>query len=89
MSTVGQGVAAGVAAGGGIVNIPFGSAVTAGRETSQVDSNGVVVQGMVFGIKLPDGTTTTVFIPYSQIGNTSYVEGLINARVAAIQAITG
>jgi hypothetical protein len=89
MSTVGGAIAAGVAAGGGIVNIPFGAAITAGRETSQVDGNGTVQQGMVFGIKLPDGTTTSVFIPYSQITNTSYVEGLIGQRVAAIQAITG
>lgn len=89
MSTVGQGIAAGVAAGGGIVNLPFGAAITPGRETSQVDGNGTVQQGMVFGVKLADGTTTSVFVPYSQITNTAYVEGLIGQRVQAIQAITG
>lgn len=89
MSTVGQGIAAGVAAGGGIVNIPFGAAITAGRETSQVDGNGTVQQGMVFGIKLAGGTTTSVFVPYSQIHDTAAVESLIAQRVNAIQAITG
>lgn len=89
MSTVGQGVAAGVAAGGGIVNLPFGSAITAGRETSQINGNGVVVQGMVFTVALPGDVTTSVFIPYSQIGDTAAVEDAINSRVAAIQAITG
>ena len=89
MSTVGGAVAAGVAAGGGLIALPTGVTITPGRETSQVNEQGTVVQGMLFGIKLGGGTTTTVFVPYSEISNTGAVESLINERVRAIQAITG
>jgi len=72
-----------------VVQLPEGVTVGAGRETSQTSPQGSIVQGMVFPITLPNGSTTTVFIPYSQITNVAQVQALISTRVAAIQAITG
>lgn len=71
------------------IQLPPGVTVQPGRETSQVNTQGQVVQGMVFPVSLPNGSTTTVFIPYTVLGNADYVQGLIQARVAAIMAITG
>ena len=89
MSGVGAAVYAGVQAGGGLISLPSGVTVQAGRETSQTNATGQVVQGMVFTIDLGGGSTSSVFVPYSEIHNTSAVEQLINSRVAAIRAITG
>jgi len=71
------------------IQLPPGVTVQPGRETSQTTPQGQIVQGMVFPITLPSGSTTTVFVPYTVIGNTSYVQGLIEARVNAIMAIGG
>ena len=71
------------------VTLPPGVAIGAGRETTQTNSQGQVVQGMVFPITLPNMTTTTVFVPYSLLENTAQVEALFNARVNALLAITG
>lgn len=74
---------------GGTVMLPDGVQVGVGRETSQTNAQGAVVQGMVFPITLKGGTTTTVFIPYSEIHDTAKVQELIERRVKAITAITG
>jgi len=63
--------------------------VGAGRETSQTNAQGQVVQGMVFPITLPSGSTTSIFVPYSAIHDTAYVQALIGERVKAIMAISG
>jgi hypothetical protein len=73
----------------GAVNLPAGVAIGPGRETSQTNPQGQVVQGMVFPITLPNGSTTTVFIPYSQITNTQWVQEQFAQRVGSILAITG
>lgn len=75
--------------GAGRVILPAGVTVGAGRETSQTNGQGQVVQGMVFPITLPSGSTTSVFIPYSEIHDTAKVQQLIDARVKAILAISG
>lgn len=71
------------------IQLPPGVTVGAGRETSQTNQQGQVVQGMVFPITLPNGSTTSVFIPYTTLTNTAQVQQLISARVDAIMAITG
>jgi hypothetical protein len=71
------------------VTLPAGVAIGPGRETSQTNPQGQVVQGMVFPITLPNGSTTTVFIPYSQITNTQWVQEQFAQRVGSILAITG
>jgi hypothetical protein len=87
--TVGEAVAAGVAAGGGI-NLPSGIKIEPGRETSQVNGQGQVIQGIVFPITTPAGTTSSVFLPYTQIDNDpGSVGATIAARAASIQAIAG
>lgn len=69
------------------VTLPPGVTVQAGRETSQVNGQGQVVQGMIFPITLPSGTTTTVFVPYTMIADTAYVQALFEQRVNAILSI--
>lgn len=71
------------------VTLPPGVTVQPGRETSQTNPQGQVVQGMLFPITLPSGTTTTVFVPYAMIGDTNYVQALFEQRVNAILAIGG
>lgn len=73
----------------GTVQLPPGVVVQPGRETSQVNNQGQIEQGMVFPITLPGGSTTSVFIPYSAIHDTSYVQQVIASRVNAIMAISG
>lgn len=69
------------------VTLPPGVTVQPGRETSQVNGQGQVVQGMIFPITLPSGTTTTVFVPYTMIADTAYVQALFEQRVNAILSI--
>ena len=71
------------------VTLPAGTTVGPGRETSQTNSGGQVVQGMVFPITTPKGSTTSVFVPYSIIHDTTAVEASIKARVDHIIAIGG
>lgn len=71
------------------VVLPPGVSVGAGRETSQANSQGQIVQGMLFPITLPSGATTTVFIPYAMISNTAWVQAQFTERIDAIQAIGG
>lgn len=71
------------------IQLPAGVTIGPGRETSQTNGQGQIAQGIAFPITLPGGTTTTVFVPYSQITNAAQVQALISARVNAITAITG
>ena len=73
----------------GRVDLPSGVRIGVGRETSATNEQGIVVQGMVFPVTLPKGSTTSVFVPYSEIHNTAQVKALIDERVRAIMAITG
>lgn len=75
--------------GGNQIVLPAGVTVQPGRETSQTNQQGQVVQGMLFPITLPNGSTTTVFVPYSQLGNTAQVQQLFEARITALLAIPG
>jgi predicted aconitase with swiveling domain len=71
------------------IALPSGVTIGAGRETSQTNAQGAVIQGMVFPITTAAGSTSSVFVPYSEIHNTVKVQALIAARVAAIVAISG
>lgn len=73
----------------GKVALPPGVKVGAGRETSSVNGQGAVVQGMAFPITLPGGSTTTVFVPYDEIHDTARVQAIVADRVRAIMAISG
>jgi hypothetical protein len=73
----------------GTVTLPPGVAIGPGRETSQTNQQGQVVQGMLFPITLPNATTTTVFVPYTVLTNTDQVQALFEQRVNALLAITG
>jgi hypothetical protein len=74
---------------GPTIVLPPGVTVQPGRETSQTNTQGQVVQGMLFPITLPSGSTTTVFVPYSLLANTEVVQQLFAQRVNAILAISG
>jgi predicted aconitase with swiveling domain len=71
------------------IALPPGVTIGAGRETSQTNAQGAVIQGMVFPVTTAAGSTSSVFVPYSEIHNTTKVQALIAARVAAITAISG
>lgn len=79
----------GSASTGGKINLPAGVTVGAGRETSETDAQGQVVQGLKFPITTANGTATSLFIPYSEIHDTAKVQAAFTKRVAAITAITG
>lgn len=71
------------------VELPAGVKLGAGRETSRTNGQGQVEQGMSWPITLPSGTTTSIFVPAADLGNTAKVQSLIDDRVASIQAIEG
>lgn len=71
------------------IDLPDGVTLGAGRETSETNAQGVVVQGLKFPITTKNGTTSSVFIPYSDIHNAGMVKEIIDRRVNAIVAIAG
>lgn len=73
----------------GSITLPPGVAVQPGRETSQTNPQGQIQQGMLFPIVLPNGSSTTVFIPYGMISNTAWVQAQFEDRVNSIMSITG
>lgn len=73
----------------GKIDLPAGVTVGAGREASETDEQGQVVQGVKFPIKTKNGTATTIFIPYSELHDTAKVQALISQRVNAVMAISG
>lgn len=72
----------------GVVTLPPGVTISPGRETVQLGPNNQNVQGMNFTLTLPNGASTSVFVPYSIMGNTDFVTKLFADRVAAINAVT-
>jgi len=71
------------------VDLPAGVKIGAGRETSQTNTQGQLIQGMAFPITTANGSTTTVFVPYTDLSNTAKAKQLIADRVSHIDAITG
>lgn len=74
---------------GGTLTLPPGWTIGPGRETGQTNPSGQVIQGIVYGLTSPSGTTSSVFVPYSMIQNINQVQGLFDARTSAIAAIGG
>jgi len=69
--------------------LPAGVQLGTGRETSQTNAQGAVVQGIQYPVTLPSGTATSVFVPYSQIANITQVQAIFDARINALLAIGG
>lgn len=69
------------------VMLPMGWAIGPGIESSRTTAANNVQQGLKFPLTGPGGTETSVFIPYSAIGNTAAVAAVINERIGAILAI--
>lgn len=69
--------------------LPPGVSVGAGRETSQLNAQGQVVQGMLFPVSLPGGATTSVFVPYSVLPTVAQVQALFTNRIDALLGIPG
>jgi hypothetical protein len=67
--------------------LPPGVSIEASRETSQSTPGGAIMQGMIYTLTLPSGTTTSMFIPYALSNNTAEIEALFAQRVAQIEAI--
>lgn len=71
------------------ISLPAGVTIGAGRETSELNAAGQVVQGIAFPITTAGGTTATVFVPNSELHQTAKVQALFKAKADAITAITG
>jgi hypothetical protein len=71
------------------INLPKGVTIGPARELAQPNGLGSVEAGILFPLVLADGTGVTVWVPYSRIEDTAWIEDLIAKRVAAIQAING
>lgn len=70
------------------VNLPAGWSVPTYRETSQANAAGQVVQGIAFTLQGPGGQTSSLFVPYSILSQTSAVEAAFLQRIAALTAIS-
>ena len=75
--------------GSGTVALPPGVTIAGQRETSQQNIAGQVVQGINFTLQLPNGATTSVFIPYTVLANTQLVAQAFNERISQINAVNG
>lgn len=75
--------------GGAQITLPAGATIAGSRETTKVNAEGRALDGQAFTIRLPKGTTTTVFVPYDLMGSTEAVQQLIDERIAGITSITG
>jgi hypothetical protein len=71
------------------IQLPPGVTFAGWRETSQLGANGNVEQGIAFTLRLPEGGTTTVFIPHQFLNNTAAISAAFNRRLADIQSILG
>lgn len=73
----------------GGIQLPAGVSVGAGRETSELNAQGAVVQGMKWPITLNDGTTSSVFIPNSELHNPAKVTETFANKAKALKLISG
>lgn len=73
---------------GPAITLPPGVAISPGIETSQLGNNNQTVPGMKFNLTLPNGTVTSVFVPYALMPNTDLVSQLFANRVASIDAVS-
>jgi hypothetical protein len=71
------------------VQLPPGWTVSGYREASQANSAGRIVQGIVFTLSSATSGSTSVFVPYSLLGQTDAVEQAFQQRISDITAITG
>jgi hypothetical protein len=71
------------------LTLPDGVTLGAGRETSQANTQGQIVQGVLFPVTLGNGTVTSVFVPYGIMGNLAQVEALFLGRINGLTQITG
>ena len=69
------------------VTIPLGVTVQPGRQTSQTNGQGQVIQGTLYPIVLANGTTSSVFVPDSILTNVAQVEALFTNKIASLSAI--
>lgn len=69
------------------VTLPPGVKVAPGRETTQLGPNNQNVQGMIFTLTLANGAMTSVFVPYTDLGNVDAVTATFAQRVADISAV--
>jgi hypothetical protein len=73
----------------GQVTLPPGVTVGPARETSQLNAQGQVVQGVNLPVSLPNGGALNVFIPYTALTNPAQVQQLLDERINAILQLPG
>lgn len=71
------------------LRLPAGVTLGPFRETSQTNAQGQVIQGVLFPVSFPNGSQTTVFVPYSLITNQQQVQTLFDERINGLLAIAG
>lgn len=72
------------------ITLPPGWAVSAGRENVQTNSSGQNVQGLNFTLSnAATGVSSTVFVPYSLMQQTSAVAQIFTSRIQAISGVIG
>lgn len=70
------------------VVLPPGVTVGPGRETSQVPQlGGALQQGQLYPLQLPNGTTASVFIPYTAFNSVAQVQSLFDAAIGRLGII--
>jgi hypothetical protein len=69
------------------VTLPPGVSIVGNKETSQTSATGQIVQGQQFILRLPNGSQTSVFIPYFQLGNPTFITSVIAEQVGNITAV--
>lgn len=79
--------AAGTAGNATPITMPAGVTIRPGRETSQTSDQGQVQQGTLYPIVLANGTTSSVFVPNSLIGNNPMIQALFENKINGLNAI--
>lgn len=71
------------------ISLPEGASVVSARETSQQSVGGQIQQGQQITVRTPKGATTSLFIPYSILGNTTAIEAAIEQRIQQVDGLLG
>lgn len=72
------------------VTLPAGWTAGPARETTATNQGGQVQQGVQVPINGPNGTASTVFIPYQTLNQgVAAVQAIFDARLASLQLLPG
>lgn len=67
--------------------LPPGVTIQPGRQTTQPNLSGNVIQGTQYTIILANGTSSTVFVPDSALGDLAAVQKIFTDKIDALNVI--